>query len=82
MTKSSQNPQGIFAPYMQHYGQIPSEQLNKNQPLMERLKKWIEETEAEKITEEEAKAREQQWEEFKEIIDSFRPAGHKLYKEE
>ena len=49
---------------------------------MERLKKWIEKTEAEEITEEEAKARQQQWEEFKQIIDSFRPKGHKLYTEE
>ena len=83
MTKQTQKqPQSIFTPYMKHYGQTREEQLEKNKPLMERLKKWIEKNEAEEITEEEAKARQQQWEEFKQIMDSFRPTGHKLYTEE
>lgn len=83
MTKPTQtHPKGIFNSYLKHYGQTREEQLEKNKPLMERLKKWIEKTEAEEITEEEAKARQQQWEEFKQIIDSFRPTGHKLYTEE
>lgn len=82
MTELTQPPQGSLAPYMKHYGRTPAEQLEKNKPLMERLKQWLEESETEEITEEEAKAREQQWEEFKQIIDSFRPTGHKLYTEE
>ena len=78
---TTQEPQGIFTPYLKHYGRTREEQLEKNKPLMKRLKKWIEKTEAEEITEEEAKARQQQWEEFKQIIDSFRSTGHKLYSE-
>ena len=49
---------------------------------MKRLKKWMEKKQAEEITEEEAKQRKQQWEDFHETIDSFRPTGHKLYTEE
>ena len=49
---------------------------------MEKLKKWIEKSKAEEISEEEAKEREEYWEEFKNNIDSFRPKGHKLYSEE
>ncbi|CCQ68152.1 hypothetical protein CWATWH0402_333 [Crocosphaera watsonii WH 0402] len=67
---------------MKHYGRTPEEQLEKNKPLMEKLKKWIEKSKAEEISEEEAKEREEYWEEFKNNIDSFRPKGHKLYSEE
>lgn len=82
MTQQVNQPQGIFAPYMKHYGRTPEEQLEKNKPLMKKLKKWIEESKAEEITEEEAQARKEHWEEVKQIIDSFRPEGHKLYTEE
>jgi hypothetical protein len=70
----------VFASYMKHFGKTPEEQLEKNKPLMEWLIKQMEE--AKKLTESEKIERERQWEEFKEIIDSFRPEGHKLYSEE
>lgn len=82
MTQPTKQHQSIFEPYMKHYGKTPEEQLEKNKPLIEKLKKWIEETKAEEITKEEMKAREEHWEEVKEIIDSFRPKDHKLYSEE
>ena len=75
-------PTETFAPYMKNYGQTPEAQLEKNKPLMKRLKKWMEKKQAEEITEEEAKQRKQQWEYFQETIDSFRPTVHKLYTEE
>jgi hypothetical protein len=65
---------------MKHFGKTPEEQLEKNKPLMEWLIKQMEE--AKKLTELEKIERERQWEEFKEIIDNFRPEGHKLYSEE
>ena len=37
-----------FAPYMKHYGKTPEEQLEKNKPAMELLKKWM----AEEVSEE------------------------------
>ena len=76
-TNSEKRP--TLVPYMKHFGKTPEEQLEKNKPLMEWLKKQLEE--AEQLTEEEKIAREHQWEEFKEIIDSFRAEGHKLYSE-
>ena len=82
MTQQTHKPSGIFEPYMKHYGRTPEEQLEKNKPLMEKLKKWIEKSKAEEISEEQAKEREEYWEEFKNNIDSFRPEGHKLYSEE
>ena len=42
---------------------------------MEWLKKCLEE----EITEEEAQTRQEDLERFKQIVDSFRPQGHKLY---
>lgn len=69
-----------FAPYMRHYGKTKEEQLEKNKPLMEWLKQKMKEVE--NLTEEEAQAREQQWELIKQIIDSARPEGHKLFSEE
>ena len=82
MTEKTYEKQDTFAPYMKRYGNTAQEQLEKNKPLMEKLKKWIEESKAEEISEEEAKARGEHWEEFKQIIDSFRPSGQKLYSEE
>ncbi|WP_107670570.1 hypothetical protein [Cyanothece sp. BG0011] len=82
MTQETKEHQNFFEPYMKHYGRTPEEQLEKNKPLMEKLRKWIEENKAEEISEEEAKARAEYWEEFKKTIDSFRPEGHKLYSEE
>ncbi|NQZ64323.1 hypothetical protein [Crocosphaera sp.] len=82
MKQSINQQTGTFAPYMKNYAQTTEEQLEKNKPLMKRLKKWMEKKQAEEITEEEAKQRKQQWEDFQETIDSFRPTGHKLYTEE
>ncbi len=82
MEKQNHQPRGLFTPYMKHYAETTLEQIEKNKPLMEKLKKWIEESKTEEITEEEAKAREEYWEEFKKNIDSFRPKGHKLYTPE
>ena len=64
-----------LTPYMKHYGKTPEEQLEKNKPLMEWLKRKIE-TE---ISDEEAQANSEYWEEVKQIIDSNRPPGHKLF---
>ena len=63
---------------MKHYGKTPEEQLEKNKPAMELLKQWMKE----EVSEEEAQARQQHFEELKKIIDSFRPEGHKLFTEE
>ena len=79
MTQKMKQHQSILEPYMKHYGRTPEEQLKKNKPLMEKLRKWIEETKVEEITEEETKAREAHWQEVKQIIDSVRPEDHKLY---
>jgi hypothetical protein len=67
-----------FAPYMKHYGKTPEEQLEKNKPAMELLKQWM----AEEVSEEEAQARHEFFEEFKRIFDEFRPEGHKVFTEE
>lgn len=72
--------QSTFAPYLKHLGKTPAEQLEKNKPLMDWLKKQLEE--GEELTESEKLARERQWEEFKELVDSFRASGHKLYSDE
>ncbi len=82
MKQSINKPTGTLTPYMKNYGETQEAQLEKNKPLMKRLKKWMEEKQAKEITEEEAKERKEQWEEFKQTIDSFRPTGHKLYTEE
>ena len=64
-----------FAPYMKHFGKTPEEQIEKNKPFMEWLKKQIDE----EVTDEEAKANREALERLKQTIDSFRPEGHKLY---
>ncbi|MGK7873579.1 MAG: hypothetical protein AB4426_09795 [Xenococcaceae cyanobacterium] len=79
MSDTTQTPiQSHFAPYLKHRGRTPEEQLRLNQPAMEWLKKQMEE----ELTEEEAREAEEFFERFKEIVDSFRPPGHKLYSEE
>lgn len=64
-----------FSPYLKHQGRTREEQISLNQPGMKWLKKRMEET----VSTEEAKAREDFFELFKETMDSFRPSGSKLY---
>ena len=65
-------------PYLQHMGQTPEEQLQKNHAAMQILKKWIEE----EISEEESIQREKYFDSFKEIVDNERLPGHKIYSQE
>jgi uncharacterized protein with von Willebrand factor type A (vWA) domain len=76
MTENTQI-QSQFAPYLKHYGRTHDDQIKLNQPALEWLKKRFEE----EITEEEAQIRQEDWERFKQIVDSFRPEGYKLYSE-
>ncbi|GFZ93036.1 hypothetical protein [Okeania sp. KiyG1] len=76
MSNYKENPNN-FAPYLKHQGRTIEEQLRLNQPVMEWLKKQIEE----KVTETEIQTRKENLEKFKQILDSFRPLGHKLYSE-
>lgn len=76
MSNYTENP-NYFTPYLKHQGRTIEEQLRLNQPAMEWLKKQIEE----KVPETELQTRQRNLEKFKEIIDSFRPLGHKLYSE-
>jgi hypothetical protein len=64
--------------FLKHKGKTEAEQLQKNQAAMQLLKTWLEE----EITEEESKQRESYFESFKEIVDSARMPGHKLYSQE
>ncbi len=67
-----------FAGYLKFKGRTVEEQIRLNQPAM----RWLEQRFAEKVSDEEAKIRHEGWERFKEIVDSFRPEGHKLYSKE
>ena len=78
---SKQNPepnQSTFAPQLKHLGKTPAEQLEKNKPLMDWLKKQIEE--AETLSESEVKANQEYLEHLKQTLDSFRPEGHQLFQ--
>jgi hypothetical protein len=66
--------------YMKHFGKTPEEQLEKNRPIMEWLKKQI--VQGDTISPAEAEANRQQLANLKETIDSFRPNGSKLYSDE
>ena len=65
--------------YMKRFGKTPQEQLEKNKPLMEWLKKQIEDSET--LTRQEVKNNQEFLEKLKKNIDSFRPEGHKLFTE-
>lgn len=67
-----------LTPFLKHRGKTAAEQFQKNQAAMKLLKGWIEE----EVTEEESKQRENYFESFKEIVDSARMPGHKLYSKE
>ncbi|MFB2918807.1 MULTISPECIES: hypothetical protein [Aerosakkonema] len=67
-----------LTPFLKHRGKTEAEQLEKNLAAMKLLKGWIEE----EVTEEESKQRESYFESFKEIVDSVRMPGHKLYSKE
>ena len=54
------------------------EQLKKNQAIQSVLRQWLDED----VTSEDLNERAQFWEEFKEIIDSSRESGCKLYSPE
>ena len=54
------------------------EQLKKNQEIQSVLRQWLDED----VTSEDLNERAQFWEEFKEIIDSNRESGCKLYSPE
>jgi predicted RNase H-like HicB family nuclease len=67
-----------LTPYLHHMGQTPEEQLQKNHAAIQILKKWIEE----EISEEESIQREDYFDSFKEIVDSGRLPGDKIYSQE
>lgn len=78
MAKQFQKTSESLKPFLRHMGRTPEEQLQKNQAAMKLLKGWIEE----EISEEESKHREIYFNSFKEIVDSERLPGHKLYSKE
>ena len=63
---------------LKHKGLTTAEQIEKNQPALALLTKWLEE----KVSEEEAEKRENYWKSVQEIIDEERPSGFKLYSQE
>ncbi|MBO1349858.1 MAG: leucine-rich repeat domain-containing protein [Hormoscilla sp. GUM202] len=63
------------SPFVKDLGRSPEEQLQKNQAAIAIIRGWLEE----EVTEEEAKEREIYFEYFKEIVDSTRLPGHKIY---
>jgi hypothetical protein len=56
----------------------PAEQLERNQEIQAVLRQWLDE----KLTPEESTARADLWESFKDIVDSSREPGCKLYSPE
>lgn len=56
----------------------PAEQLERNQAIQTVLRQWLDEN----LTPEEATTRAALWEDFKQIVDSSRETGHKLYSPE
>jgi hypothetical protein len=66
------------AKYQTALGRTPAEQLAKNKASQVLLRQWLDE----EVTSEELSERKQFWEEFKEIIDSNRESGCKLYSPE
>ena len=56
----------------------PGEQIAKNQAIQSVLRQWLDED----VTSEDLNERAQFWEEFKEIVDSSRESGCKLYSPE
>lgn len=67
-----------FPDFLKFKGRTVEEQIRLNQPAM----RWLERRFAKKVSDEEAKIHHDNWERFKEIVDSFRPEGHKLYSKE
>jgi hypothetical protein len=72
------SPKISVNPILKYMGRTKEEQLQKNQSAMELLRGWLEE----EVIEEESKQRESYFESFKEIVDSGRLPGHKLYSQE
>jgi hypothetical protein len=66
------------AKYQIDLDRIPAEQLQKNLASQAVLRQWLDE----EVTPEDLNERKQFWEEFKEIIDSNRESGCKLYSPE
>jgi hypothetical protein len=66
------------AKYQSDLDRNPSEQLQKNLASQAILRQWLDE----EVTPEDLNERKQFWEEFKEIIDSSRESGCKLYSPE
>lgn len=78
MVKELKKVQNSLTPFLKHMGQTPEEQLQKNQSAMNLLRGWIEE----EVSEEELKQRESYFDSFKELVDSERLPGHKLYSKD
>jgi hypothetical protein len=55
-----------------------AEQLERNKATQAILRQWLDE----KLTPEESTERAQLWEDFKQIVDSSRESGRKLYSQE
>jgi hypothetical protein len=55
-----------------------AEQLERNQKIQTLLRQWLDE----ESTPEESTERSQLWEDFKQIVDSDRESGRKLYSPE
>lgn len=70
--------QGFFLPYLKHWGETHEEQIEKNK----QFRQWLERRLQEEITEEQAQANHEALQQLKATIDSFRPAGQKLFSQE
>ncbi len=61
-----------------HLDRSPTEQLERNQAIQAVLRQRLDE----ELTTEESTARAELWEDFKDIVDSSREPGRKLYSPE
>lgn len=77
MLSQHQSKAVSLKPFLNHYGETPVEQIEKNQGAIELLKGWL----SEEVPTNELAERKSYLADLKQTIDSQRPSGAKLYSD-
>jgi hypothetical protein len=77
MLSQHQSKAVSLKPFLNHHGETPVEQIEKNQGAIELLKGWL----SEEVPTDELAERKSYLDDLKQTIDGQRPSGAKLYSD-
>ncbi len=77
MLSQQQSQTVSLKPFLNHYGETPTEQIEKNRDAIKLLEDWL----SEEVPQNELAERKSYLADLKQTVDSQRPPGAKLYSD-